>query len=384
MNFREDLRFKIDASTGGLALTGPHDKTILLHPIWLRERVIDPNSYDAHSRQRLYEPTDIDNDIRILSAQINISDRLDVVFNDGLESFVSVSNILSEIGWQKNNEVMPEPMKWTANFEDWPRANWSDITDSKTLFALLQEYYKHGFLLLENTPTQKNSLYEIAKLFGHIRGTNFGLLFDVETKINPTDLADTNLALPAHTDNPYRNPIPSIQFLHCLHNDVKGGLATLVDGLAILDELRHISPSYVDILSTTQIRFRYESDETVLQSYGTLIELDFDGNLRCIRLSSRVDYVPVLNVDTLSKFYEARKQMHALANDPHFQIKFCYEPGLLLMMDNTRLLHGRTAYDNEQGQRLLQGCYIDHDGPDSLFRKLARDCRLSQTDQEKI
>ncbi len=70
--------------------------------------------------------------------------------------------------------------------------------------------------------------------------------------------------------------------------------------------------------------------------------------------------------------------MHEMANDPKFQIKFTYEPGLLLMMDNMRLLHGRTAYDSKQGQRLLQGCYIDHDGPDSLYR------RLSRIDSEEI
>ena len=42
---------------------------------------------------------------------------------------------------------------------------------------------------------------------------------------------------------------------------------------------------------------------------------------------------------------------------------------LLLMMDNQRLLHGRTAFQ-QGGERHLQGCYIDHDGPDSRLRVL--------------
>ena len=42
------------------------------------------------------------------------------------------------------------------------------------------------------------------------------------------------------------------------------------------------------------------------------------------------------------------------------------------MMDNCRLLHGRTGFDPSEGLRYLQGCYIDIDGPRSLFRVLRR------------
>jgi gamma-butyrobetaine dioxygenase len=41
-------------------------------------------------------------------------------------------------------------------------------------------------------------------------------------------------------------------------------------------------------------------------------------------------------------------------------------------MDNRRLLHGRTAFDTREGLRHLQGCYIDVDGPRSVYRVLRR------------
>ena len=44
----------------------------------------------------------------------------------------------------------------------------------------------------------------------------------------------------------------------------------------------------------------------------------------------------------------------------------------LVMFDNCRLLHGRTAFDPADGLRHLQGCYIDIDGPRSLWRVLRR------------
>ena len=42
------------------------------------------------------------------------------------------------------------------------------------------------------------------------------------------------------------------------------------------------------------------------------------------------------------------------------------------MFDNCRLLHGRTGFDPSEGLRHLQGCYIDIDGPRSLWRVLRR------------
>ena len=42
------------------------------------------------------------------------------------------------------------------------------------------------------------------------------------------------------------------------------------------------------------------------------------------------------------------------------------------MMDNHRLLHGRTSYDVSEGKRYLKGCYIDHDSTEGKLRHLER------------
>jgi gamma-butyrobetaine dioxygenase len=36
------------------------------------------------------------------------------------------------------------------------------------------------------------------------------------------------------------------------------------------------------------------------------------------------------------------------------------------------VLHGRTEFDAAKGVRHLQGAYIDHDGPDTMFRLAVR------------
>ena len=57
---------------------------------------------------------------------------------------------------------------------------------------------------------------DVASLFGFVRETNYGKWFEVRTEVNPVNLAYTGLGLQAHTDNPYRDPVPSMQILYCL------------------------------------------------------------------------------------------------------------------------------------------------------------------------
>ena len=84
-----------------------------------------------------------------------------------------------------------------------------------------------------------------------IRPTNFGVLFNVKSVRKATDLAYTSHALSAHTDNPYRKPIPGIQLLHCIKNDSLGGHSTLTDGFSIAEHLRKRYPKAIEISNVT-------------------------------------------------------------------------------------------------------------------------------------
>ena len=68
-------------------------------------------------------------------------------------------------------------------------------------------------LLLLKMYQLKVSIFKICKFNGPVKVTNFGEFFDVMSKPNPNDLAYKPIALPPHTDNPYRKPeAPGIQF----------------------------------------------------------------------------------------------------------------------------------------------------------------------------
>ena len=59
--------------------------------------------------------------------------------------------------------------------------------------------------------TESGSLIHVADLIGYVRETNYGKWFEVRSKIDAINLAYTNLGIELHTDNPYRDPIPTIQ-----------------------------------------------------------------------------------------------------------------------------------------------------------------------------
>ncbi len=216
-------------------------------------------------------------------------------------------------------------------------------------------------------------------MFGFPRETNFGLLFDVRSSPDAQDLAYTSLALDPHTDNPYRDPVPGIQLLHCLVNQTTGGLSTLVDGLAVAEAIAVEDQEAMDVLSRTKVRFRYNEDETELIESTPMIALGEDGGFSAIHYSPRLDAVPLLPRDELAAFYRARRVLDRMLRSERFELRFRLEAGDLVMFDNRRLLHGRTAFDPTEGLRHLQGCYIDSDGPRSLYRVLRRRLREGAT-----
>ena len=82
--------------------------------------------------------------------------------------------------------------------------------------------------------------------------------------------------------------------------------------------------------------------------------------------------MPILKKEKIELFYKARKLISECYASKQFEIKFKLEEGDLLMMDNHRLLHGRTSYDPNEGKRYLKGCYIDHDSTEGKLRHLER------------
>jgi gamma-butyrobetaine dioxygenase len=347
-----------------------------IHPFWLRERVDGEEFLDKGTQQRLFDPTSLDNEICINKANIN-ENFLEIDFNDGVSSKIEIDKIAQEFS---NEDTVIKPItkiKWDSTLKDIKNFRYQDnFFESKEMYDLLVSFYKYGFVVIKNIPTEDNFIVKFANSIGSVRRTNFGEYFDVKSKPNPNDLAYTSLALAPHTDNPYRNPVPCIQLLHCIVSEVSGGLSTLVDGYTVTEDLKNENPDFYKILSEVKVKFKFIDKDVVLEDWSELIKLNEDKSLKQIRFSPRLDFVPILEKEKLDLYYRARKKLSEMYNSDKYRIEFKLEEKDLMMMDNYRLLHGRTAYKTSEGNRFLQGCYIDYDSTEGKLRHLKRKYNL--------
>ena len=347
-----------------------------IHPFWLRERVSGEKFLDKGTQQRLFDPTFLDNEILI--NKVNITDKfLEIDFNDGVNSKIEINKLALEFHNEDTLLKSIPKIKWDSSLKEIKNFKYQEnFFESKEMYDLLISFYKYGFVIIKDIPTHDNFIVKFANSIGSVRRTNFGEYFNVRSKPDPNDLAYTSLALAPHTDNPYRKPVPCIQLLHCIESEVTGGFSTLVDGYTVTEDLKKEYFDYYKILSEIKVRFRFTDKEVVLEDWSELIKLDENKDFKQVRFSPRLDYVPILEKDKLDLYYKARKKLSEMYNSDKYRIEFKLSPKDLIMMDNHRLLHGRTAYETKEGNRFLQGCYIDYDSTEGKLRHLKRKFNL--------
>ena len=231
-----------------------------------------------------------------------------------------------------------------------------------------------GFVLLRDVPCEPGTVLAVAGTMGFVRETNYGRLFDVRVEATPDNLAFTGLAIGPHTDNPYRDPVPTVQLLHCLASAVQGGDSGLVDGFLAAKLLREEDPAAFDLLARTPVTFAYADATAALQATRPMIGVDPLGRIREIRFNDRSLQpvrLPPGEITGLCAFYAASRAFAEMISRPELMLTFRLSPGDCVIFDNTRVLHARTGFA-ATGRRHLQGCYADLDGVASAWAVLRR------------
>jgi gamma-butyrobetaine dioxygenase len=252
----------------------------------------------------------------------------------------------------------------------WPRYLAEPAERARCLDAVLRQ----GFVLLHDVPAENGMVLEVAASFGYVRETNYGRLFDVRVEPSPDNLAYTSREILPHTDNPYRDPVPTIQLLHCLRTADDGGDTGLVDGFCAAAALRGADPEAFDLLTGNTVSFGYQDKGAELRASQPLIELSPGGRVRGVRFNNRSALPLRLPLAEITRFYAAYRRWAQLLASPERRLNLRLAPGDCLVFDNTRILHARTAFsmsENSAG-RHLQGCYADLDGLASTLAVLNR------------
>lgn len=362
----------LEVLDGGRALrvTWNQELSARFHALWLRDNAQDAATRDPANGQRLITLQQISKDTVIAEARIEGA-CLQLLFQPGNKRVFFESDWLQAHIYDR--APRPQAPRPAADSETWdrrmelPRVTGdyqSLVTDRKALRRWLGYVRRYGFARLVGGPVEPEALLKVAALFGYVRETNYGRWFEVRSEIDPSNLAYTGLGLQAHTDNPYRDPQPTLQILYCLENAAEGGDNLVVDGFRVAERLYAEDPEGFSLLARHRARFEYQGSASVhLTAERPMIEVSADREITAVRFNNRsTAAITAVPYDEMAAYYRAYRRFGELVEDPEMGVAFKLQAGDSFIVDNTRVLHGRQAFSPEGGTRWLQGCYPDKDG----------------------
>ena len=334
------------------------------HFLWLRDNC--PTAIHPTANMRIFN---------ILSVTKNIFPKKIIINKNKLKIYWSEKNHKSnfEIKWLRDH-CYSLKQKYISPYFFWDQKlkktfNKIKIDHDKVLnndnhlqkwLKLLHEY---GFAIIKNAPIKKKSAFKILNRISHHRETFFGTPFEVINVPKPNNTAYTADALRNHTDLPYFEYAPGYQFLHCLVNDAKGGNSSVVDGFAVANYLKRYEKDAFKVLTDTYVKFK-DTDYTQKATrvlHSPLITLTKDSDFNDIRFSMAAMGTVDVDSKKMKKFYEAYYLFAKLLHNKKFKIDFRLKSGDIFCFNNRRVLHGRTSFDPNSGNRHLQGYYLERD-----------------------
>jgi trimethyllysine dioxygenase len=228
-----------------------------------------------------------------------------------------------------------------------------------------------GVCILSGMPmTLQGTERVLRQVVGPPRETFYGGMWDTAPKLgNVNDTAYTNLALDPHTDCTYLADTPGLQCFNCVAQSDAGapsaGATRLVDGFALAAHMRRDNPAAFAFFSSTPLVFKHVESKVNVRATRKVIELDpydSDGpDAHPVQFRyNGYDLAPLtyLADAQLEAFYRHNHYLGRLARDPRFTVLRKLRVGECLIVDNHRVMHGRTAFT---GYRNLVGCYVGVD-----------------------
>jgi|TARA_A100001015_G_scaffold61214_1_gene67449 gamma-butyrobetaine dioxygenase len=335
--------------------------------LWLRDNC--PSEIHPTARERTFNLLTVSESIHPKSFTISEDNSLSIKWSEGDHS----SNYSYE--WlRKNCYTLKNLAPYKTPYQLWDQSIQNNIekiqidcdeimSGDEGATKYLEQLHYYGISLVQNAPTSKKSAEDVLKKISHFRETFFETPFEVINIPNPNNSAYTALGLRNHLDLPYFEIPPGYQFLHCLLNEADGGESVALDGFKVASFMQKEFPEYFKILTETHVKFcnRDYTQNTTRIHYSPLITLTKDNDFNIIRFS--IAYMSIMDCtpDKMDLFYKAYRKFAELLHDKRFTINFKLKAGDIFSFNNLRVLHGRTEFDPNSGERHLQGYYIDRD-----------------------
>ena len=339
--------------------------------MWLRDHCREPDSYDTRTAQRELWTADLPANVRADSFDLSKDGTtLSVRWRDEDLTSRYDASFLAEFvltpGQHSSSRLDRKPESWDTTKVQRRLAPvaYADLEKSGVA-KMLDQIDQLGFALIQGCPQDPDSVARIARGVGYVRETIFGGIWSFESNDQMADTAYTPKALRPHTDSTYSHDAPGLQLLLCLAYEAEGGESVLVDGLRIAERLRDTHPAAFETLTRIPVPGQYLGDGAHLVAERPAIRLGANGQVEQISFNN-YDRAPFRLPDAdMAAFYEAIRAFDLLANDPDMQWRKILAPGELIIFDNWRVLHGRSAFS---GYRKMAGCYLNREDFESALR----------------
>ena len=287
---------------------------------------------------------------------------------------VNISNESINVSWPDNHKTIiqlkdidllkksrkPEKIFWTNDFSpkyfDWHNF----LNNTEIAIDAISEFVSKGAICIKNSPTTPNSLEFLKDRLGPIREVLFERIHNVSIEGHVYNIAHTSLEVPPHNDFASYSWPPSVQALHMLVNECKGGESIIVDGYSVLMDLQNDYPELFKILCSFPVPFREFDEENETFANEPIVRLNTQNEIIGFRFSNQLMQMIDPQTHNLELFYSAYHELCNRINGEKYKSKFRLESGHILLVSGHRVLHGRCEFQ-PNGKRHLQDAYYEMD-----------------------
>ncbi|KND01253.1 trimethyllysine dioxygenase [Spizellomyces punctatus DAOM BR117] len=289
-----------------------------------------------------------------------------------------------DLEWLRYNSYNPPLRKakerpqllWRADdlVQNLPVVPYAEVMeDDNLLKTCLLQIETFGISFIDGIPSTVEATDALARRITFVRETHYGQTHLISADLAHGDAAFMPVHLPAHADTCYFTDSVGLLMMHVLHHTGgTGGESTFVDGFAVAEHLKREHQWAYKVLTKVPVSFHSAGDEETLvepiHASSILREHPLTGKLLQIRHNNE-DRSVLREVDPhdVSAFYAALKLWTGLLKDPVFEYRIKMPRGCAAMVDNWRVLHGRTAFT---GSRVIAASYLNRDDYKSRVKTL--------------
>ncbi|PFH59306.1 hypothetical protein XA68_12569 [Ophiocordyceps unilateralis] len=354
--------------------TAEDGKSVVLSKLWLRDCCRCEECVDKETMQRKFNILAYRQD-GPMSVESKDDDGFVMRFPDHHTSRFTWDWVREQLPGFEILDMNPRKSMKLWNREillrELPEVEYSEVMDPSSqegMAKLCSKIRQSGICFVTGTPVTPEATKELIESIGPIRQTHYGGFYDFQADHSKADSAYTNAALDLHTDTTYFTEPAGIQALHLLSHtpssdepsDEKlGGETILVDGFFVAHRQRMEFRSHFDLLQRAPVRWHASgnADVAVIPDKDYPIIGTHLGVLQQIRWNMADRGFLSLDVHA-GKMIGAMRSWDSIMRRPENKYQFQLAPGRVLLMDNWRILHGRTAFT---GDRRICGAYISRD-----------------------